>query len=191
MERFRQQLRATIVAGLFFLLPFAVVLYIAFSIYQVLHPFMERLARFLGTEDLMVVRLLVIAAMLGACLLAGLIVRSRMTGRVGRTVENGLIELIPGYDALRMRLGSTLGHAGHQDMAVLMRDGDMWCPARLIERGADGQCVVFVPDPPTGTSGTVVVIGSEHIRPLSISYGQLLRHLHNEGRGLAKDVQGH
>jgi uncharacterized membrane protein len=65
----------------------------------------------------------------------------------------------------------------------------MWCPARLIERGPDDECVVFVPDSPAGTSGAVIVIASEHIRPLSISYGQLLRHVRNGGRGLAKDLQ--
>lgn len=186
MTRSLQTLRATIVAGLFFLLPFVVVSYIVFSIYRALHPFMERMAQVLGTGDLMIVRLMVIGLMLLICLLAGVLVRSSMTGRLGRAIEDSLVACIPGYDALRMRIGSTLGHAENQGVAILMRDGDMWCPARLIERGPDDQCVVFVPDAPSGTSGAVTVIDAEHVRMLSISYGQLLRHLRNEGRGLAR-----
>ena len=184
-----KRLHRTTVAGLFFLLPFVVVAYIVVSIYGVLHPFMERLALVLGTGDLMIVRLMVIGSMLLVCLLAGMLVRSTIPGRLGRAVDENLVSLIPGYDALRMRIGSTLGHAEEQEVAVLIRDGDMWCPARLIERGPNDECVVFIPDSPSGTSGAVIVIAAEHIRPLPISYGQLLRHLRNGGRGLADDLQ--
>jgi uncharacterized membrane protein len=189
MNRPLKRLQATIIAGLFFLLPFVVVGYIVVSIYGVLHPFMERLALSLGTGDLMIVRLMVVGSMLLVCLLAGMLVRWSIPGRLGRAVDENLVSLIPGYDALRMRIGSSLGRNEDQDVAVLIRDGDMWCPARLIERGPDDECVVFVPDSPAGTSGAVIVIASEHIRPLSISYGQLLRHVRNGGRGLAKDLQ--
>lgn len=189
MKRTVKLLQATVIAGLFFLLPFVVVGYILVSIYSLLHPFMERLAGVLGTADLMVVRLMVVGSMVLVCLLAGMLVRSSFTGRLGRAVDEGLAALIPGYDALRLRIASALGHAEDREIAVLIRDGDMWCPARLVERGPGDECVVFVPDSPSGTSGAVIVIASEDIRTLSISYGQLLRRVRNGGRGLAKDLE--
>ena len=66
---------------------------------------------------------------------------------------------------------------------VLVRLGEGWSFALLVERLPEGFCTIYVPDSPTPTSGSVMLVEASRVRPLSASVLSLLGCLTRSGVG--------
>jgi uncharacterized membrane protein len=180
---FLQRLRTTLVAGLFLLLPIAVVGIIAIRTIAILHPITERIAAYFGITT--GGRTLTIILLLLLCLLSGFLMRSQRVSHVRDWLERNVLNLLPGYEYIRMRMNETLAQGADQNTsAVLVRFDDNWSPARLIETGEDGTSVVFIPDTPQGNSGAVLVVESDRVQHLNVPYAKLAESVRNYGKGL-------
>ena len=176
-------LRSTFFAGLFLLLPIAVVLIVVLKVIAILHPLVEGLSMFLGIT--VGVRTLVVIVLFLLCLMAGLLMRSQRVDHVRDWLERNILNLLPGYEYIRMRMRETLVQESEaKASAVLVRFDDNWSPARLIETGEDGTSVVFIPDTPQGNSGAVLVVETERVHHLNVPYAKLADSIRNYGRGL-------
>ncbi|MEX1131891.1 MAG: hypothetical protein WEC15_01590 [Flavobacteriales bacterium] len=179
-----KRLRALFIAGLFILLPFTVLVLVLGKGYAMIHPLMEKVAIALGLESLMGVRVLVVGGMLVLCLVAGALM-GFTRGAGSRWLEQNLLHFIPGYAYIRMRLDDVLAaESGKQHEAILARIDDAWSPGMLVERGEDGRCVVFIPDVPEGSSGSVCIVEPDLVRVLDVPFHVLNNSIRNYGKGL-------
>jgi hypothetical protein len=179
-----KRLRALMAAGVFILLPTTVLLLVLAKGYSMIHPVMLKLALALGFDSLIGGRFVVIMGILLLFLLAGSLVG--LTQGVGsKWLERNILHFIPGYAYIRMRLDDMLAaESGKQHEAILARIDDGWSPGMLVERGADGRCVVFMPDVPQGNSGSVYIMEPDQVKVLNVPFSELNDSVRNYGKGL-------
>ncbi len=184
-----QRLRITFTAGLLLLLPLAVFLIIALKVLAITNPLMEKLAHALGIEH--GVRTLAVLVLVLICLLAGLLIRSTRVSSFRDRLERNVLNMIPGYEYIRQRMAESLGQdAEAAQRAILVRFDDGLSPGRLVEEGADGRCVVFVPDVPQGNSGALFIMDADRVQRLDVPYGRLEQSIRSHGKGLFGIVTG-
>ncbi len=139
-----------------------------------------------GFEDLLAIVMIVLAF-----LLAGLFVGTRAGRTLSDHMERLVLYRVPGYLMVR---GAASGLPGLQlgsDFApVLVRTGEGWVLALLVERLAEGYCTVFIPEAPTPTKGAVVLVEPGHVRPLDASVLSLMSCLTRSGVGAGKLAMG-
>jgi len=184
MAHLFKRLRALMVAGVFVLLPTTVLILVIGKGYSMIHPVMLKLALAMGFDSLVGGRFVVIMGILLLCLLAGTIM-SVTHGSGSRWVERNILHFIPGYAYIHMRLHDMLAaESGKQHAAVVARFDDGCVPGMLIERGADGRCVVFLPDVPQGSSGALYIMDPDRVTELDVPFHTLNDSLRNYGKGL-------
>ncbi|MGC8494281.1 MAG: hypothetical protein ACP5SH_21360 [Syntrophobacteraceae bacterium] len=105
------------------------------------------------------------------CFLAGLVVRTRPGIRAKNTIENNLLERIPGYSLLR---GLAVRVAGMQEgqifAAALVELEEAFVPAFIVEQHDDGAYTVFVPSVPTPAAGTIYILPEERVHLVDVSF---------------------
>ena len=185
MRNVMQLLYRTMVTGVFLLLPIAVVVLVLVKVYAVVHPMLLRMAMTMGVASLVGLRLFVIACIIFSCLLAGLLARSKRISNSRDWLERNILHFLPGYQYIRMRMSDQIGQEGvSTDRAVLVQVDDGWSPGMLMERAADGRCVVFMADIPRSTSGAVYIVEAHQVRPLGVPMRELDKCIRRYGQGL-------
>jgi uncharacterized membrane protein len=185
MRQIYIRLRNTFAAGLFVLVPTAVVMLVIFKVYASVHPAFSAVAHYFGVQDMLGIRIFVIAVLVLACLIVGAFMRSKGTGRFRQGIEDLALRTIPGYSYFRVRLRMAMGQDEMADSrAVLFKTGDGWVPAILVERNAEGRHVVFVPEAPDNRGGNVVLADEDQIQLLGVPFSKLETCMHLYGKGL-------
>src|SRR4030095_3125439 len=121
------------------------------------------------------------------CLACGLLVRVTFVSAVGNAVEAWLAKYIPGYATYKAvaeeKLQHKVGRLPYQ--AALIKVGDHWRPAYVVEQDRDGNSVVFVPEAPDTSRGKVFLAGRDQVTLLSsLTANQLDASLKGMGKGL-------
>ena len=97
---------------------------------------------------------------------------------------------IPGYDTYKAIAEEKLQHKvkALDYTSALIRWQDYWRPAYIVEREADGTCVLFLPDVPETNKGHVLLAKQDQVRVVSaITANQLDASLKKMGRGLCSE----
>lgn len=177
-------------AGLFLVLPVAVIIMILLKVYGMLFAPVRAFALKLGIERPFLVQLLLIFTLVMICFVAGLMMHARSVSRFRDRLENGVLRFVPGYEYIRMKLAMMVGtEESAFDRGVLVRIDDGWSPALMIEEGDDGQCTVFVPDVPKSNSGSVYIVEPGQVKHLNVKFKELDMAIRNYGKGLGKIVR--
>jgi uncharacterized membrane protein len=187
MNRFGQFLLATLVRGVLFLLPFALVGVLLRETYRALVTVTRPLAAWLSIHPLLGVLpedVLAVALITSAFLVAGLFVGTRSGRALSDRLERTVLYRVPGYVLIRGAASSVPGLQLDSDFApVLVRTGEGWSFALLVERHPQGICTVFIPESPSPTKGIVVLVEADRVRPLKASVLSLLSCLTRSGVG--------
>ena len=190
MQRAMKNLQANIGSGLFLLLPLTIAIYILGRLWSALHSPVRALATKLGVDGFLGVSgLLLITAVLLVVIIAGVghVVRSRGEGKLRTWAEKKLLNYVPGYAYIRIILEARLGLADPPAvLPVLFEVGDGWQPAFLVERCGDGRCVVYIPDVPLASSGSVLLVEETKITLLGSSVLPLDTALRRYGQGMGE-----
>jgi uncharacterized membrane protein len=177
-------------AGLFLVLPVAVIIMILLKVYGMLFAPVRAFALKLGIERPFLVQLLLIFTLVMICFIAGLMMHARSVSRFRDRLENGVLRFVPGYEYVRMKLAMMVGtEESTFERGVLVRIDDGWSPALMIEEGDDGMCTVFVPDVPKSNSGSVYIVEPDQVKHLNVKFKVLDMAIRNYGKGLAKIVR--
>lgn len=186
-KKFWNKIIGIVSAGVFLLLPIAVVVIVLGKIYQIMIGPTQRLSAALGVERPFLVQLILWALLLVICFIFGLLIKADFVARTRDYLENNVLRFVPGYEFMKMRLMIMLqSDEKADDRAVLVRIDDGWSPAFLMEEGEDGNCVVFVPDVPKSNSGSVYVVEPNQVRHLNVKFKELDLAVRNYGKGLLK-----
>ncbi len=182
--------KTMILGGLLFLFPLVIVTAVVGKAFRLMLNVTEPLDDVIPADsvaDVAVINLVAIAALLVGCFVAGLVAQSVVGRKVYQAADANLAGIIPGYAALRARLGTAVGDEERQKTlkTVFVRLDDQAQIAFEVERLADGRAVVFLPGAPDAWSGAAVVVDADRVTPLDFEMRQVVRLAKNLGKGTA------
>jgi uncharacterized membrane protein len=188
MKRIGDFLKATILGGLFVLLPVVLVYLILTEVMQLAVALATPIADLFpeGTFDkvtspTMVAILLIMAVsfLFGLLMLAG-------PGRaLGRWIERKVLLPLPGYQVIKSltrSLGSAEGERSFKPALLRSDDGSREI-IYVIEDHGDGRATVMIPWTPTPMAGTVKIVDRSRIEPLNASLADVTKVLGHWGVG--------
>src|SRR5262245_40649594 len=180
-------IRATVVGGLLFLVPFVVLLFILGRAFAIVEKLVEPIAKSLPVESVIGLRLsvlLAVAILVLVCFLAGFFARTAVARRLVSGLESGVLSNLPGYEFFKGLGEGLLGveqHRGHQ--VVVARFDDNWQIGFLLERLENGMLAVFIPSAPNPHSGSVCYFAPDRITILEIGEQAAIKCLKRLGAG--------
>jgi hypothetical protein len=197
MKTFLRHLRDIAISGFFALLPLYVLFLVIAKAWKTLQSLGAGIAGVFGMKPILGVGgstiftgILVIALWI----VCGLLVRYTSVSAVSRAVETGLSKFIPDYNKYKGMAEEKLQHKVKvlEYTSALIRWQDYWRPAYIVERDADGNCVLFLPDIPETNKGHVLLAKYDQVRVVpSIVANQLDESLKKMGRGLCREFGMH
>jgi uncharacterized membrane protein len=190
-------LKATIIGGIWFLLPVAVVLLVLSHALRLtlglVRPISHglELDRLGAVAGIGVTTLLAVLMLVVISFLAGMAGRTRLGGRASRWVEETLVGGLPQYRMFKtMAEGfAQVEDAGGLKPALVSIDGG-WRIAYTLEPLANGWVAVFLPTAPTPMTGAVVYMPADRVRPLDITMVQATALVKRLGIGSAEALRG-
>lgn len=190
--------KTTILGGIIFLLPFAIVVFLLGQIAQIIYSVAAQLNDAIPLPQWTVggvstAVLIVTLALLLLCYLAGVAARLSFSRRFSETIERNLLLLFPRYAVWKSQLASNLSagvgaDAAHPGMhPVLVAFDDHARIGFEIERTAAGdQATVYLPGSPDPWTGHVVHVISDRVKPLTINFHQATALCEQMGRGVSR-----
>ena len=180
-------IRATLIGGIFFLIPVAFLLLVLGKAWQVSHSVVAPLEGLLPVERVGGVAMLSVLALVLlvlVCLLAGLAARVGPVARQIQRLDALLIDMMPSYAVAKSTLGGVAKQGAPEATLhpVLVRFDDHRALAFEIERN-DASAVVFLPGSPSAWSGTSVIVDLDRVERLDLPPHQVTGLLRVMGRG--------
>jgi len=184
-------IRTTMIGGVIFLIPFAVVILVIGKVVPIMRKIVEPLAAFIPFESVVGLKipvLLTTVLLLITCFLAGLLARTRSASRLAGALESSLLGRIPGYDLLQSISADVAGQTeAAQRQVVLVQLDDGWqLGLRMEQIGGDRWVAVFIPDSPTPQTGAVLIVEAGRVRPANISVTELFACYRKRGLGIRR-----
>jgi len=185
--------KATIAAGLLFLLPLVLVV-LLFShamrfAGKVAHPISEfltidKLVGPAGEESLALLMLVLISVA------AGRIARTAASRNLMRWTENSFLGGLPQYRLVKSVAEGLAQIEDSEDLKpALVNIEDGWQIGYLLESLQNGWVAVFPPQAPTPMSGNVMYLPAERVRPLPITMVEAMSVVKRMGIGSAKTLR--
>lgn len=188
MKTLRRFLEHTIIGGMFFLLPFVVLLMVGQKIWAVFHDLGGNFAEWLGFGHLLNASSESALSAFGivlTCFLFGLLARWSLASNVRNRFESSLRNALPPYEYHKAIVEQKLALNDKPPRpTVLVRRPGGWQPGILVEEFASGERVVFFPFSPKTTDGEVYLVSPEDVRPSTMDERTLNKILRKQGKGL-------
>jgi uncharacterized membrane protein len=174
-------LRATVVGGVLFLLPAALVLLILGYAVRIAAKIAQPIAAGLGLEQLGEVGGIGAASVLEVVVLvvisfaAGIYARTRSGRRLSRWFEGSLLGGLPQYQMVKSMVESLAQFENSTDIKpALVSIEEGWQIGYRLEPLHDGWVAVFLPQAPTPMSGNVMYFPADRVRSLDMSMVQAM-----------------
>ena len=177
--------------GLLFLVPVYVVVVIARQAWTQLSSMGTTLAKMFGLTHILGVgapTVLSVVLLIVVCFGCGLIAHVSVVAAVRSRIDGWLATYIPGYARHRVMVEEKLeGKVPTLPyVSALIKEHDHWRPVYVVEQDVQGNCVVFAPDVPDTTTGTVILAKRPDVLLLpSLSANDLDALLKKRGAGLS------
>jgi uncharacterized membrane protein len=189
-------IRATLIGGIFFLLPIYLIFTLLYKIHLAAAKILAPLNHFLPDHILGMNAGKLVAAfgLVMICFLAGILFRISFIKRSIHYLEDHVLSHLPGYALLKSKTSDTFGEKIDDYLStVLVEEKHSWKLGLLIEE-KDHLCTVYFPNAPGNDNGEVVTVSSLTIKKLSLPTKEALLMLKNFGRGsiqLIKEIDVH
>jgi uncharacterized membrane protein len=132
-----------------------------------------------------------ILIVLVVCLMAGLVVRTRVGLRAKNAFERSVLEKIPGYTMVRGFARSVSGdETASAFRPALVELEDALSPAFIIEELEDGRYTVLVPSVPTPAAGALFILPRERVHPVDVSFTHAVKVVSKWGVGAGAMARG-
>jgi uncharacterized membrane protein len=162
-------IKTTLLGGALIIVPAAAIVFILVKVARGFRHALDPVASKLP-ESIQFPYSIEVGTVLGACFIAGLLIRTRPGRWVGLLIERYLFDKVPGYALAKAMTGTSVGGTtgqGASPALVDMEDGLV--PALIIERHSDGYLTVFVPSPPVPTVGQAYIFDPSKVHPVDVS----------------------
>ncbi|HET7716543.1 MAG TPA: DUF502 domain-containing protein, partial [Bauldia sp.] len=182
--------KATVIGGLFFLVPAALIILALEKLAGILRPVADEAAAVFSPfgigpawQATIIIAMLVLAAFL-----AGLF-GSTVAGRgLFGWIEAALLSRVPGYGIVKSAAADAAGNtaqleSAQRSSAVFVRIDEGWQIGFVMDRVGEDMFAIFVPDAPSPTSGTVLFASSDQFVDSGLKIADALRCLRQLGAG--------
>lgn len=184
MSKLLQSLKNALVTGLLVVLPAWLALLLIVGLLAKLGIIVKPIAGRLP-EEVNHPQLVALASFLLVCLVAGLLMRTRLGSFLGRILGDHIFSQVPGYVPLRTiarQFADLDQREGFKSCLVDVEDGSL-SPAFLMERHDDGRCTVFIPSAPTPMAGAILIMPGHRVHPIEVPVGTVLACVSKWGTG--------
>lgn len=183
-------IKATVIGGVFFLIPLAVVAILVGKLVHVMREVSSILLPLLPVDThigTFLLNLLAVLVILGFCFLAGLAAQRAHAKKIVAKLEETLLAALPGYAFVKgfsdnLRRSDEISESF---IPVAVHFDDYSQLAFEIEREPHGKVALYLPSAPNPWSGTVVYVDSERVIRLSITLNEALKNIRMLGKGSA------
>jgi uncharacterized membrane protein len=183
MKRLAEFIKTTFIGGMLVVLPLYLSILLMLKLLEVLAAIIAPLTVYLSVRPEFRY-LIVLAAAVGLCFLAGLVVRTGPGKWIKNATERRLLERIPGYALIRGLAGRFVGQAENESFApALVELEESLVPAFVVDRHADGRFTVFVPSVPTPATGALYIMEPAKVHLVDVSFHKALAVISHWGAG--------
>jgi uncharacterized membrane protein len=195
MQRIVKFLKTSALGGLFVLLPLLLFYLLLSEALQAIVALATPIADLFPKEWFDKVEAPVVVALiliLAASFAFGVILRSATLTRLGRRIEQSVLEKLPMYSAIR-RLTRGLAGAENTDKfrpALFVSGENQREIVYVIEAHGDGRVTILVPWAPTPFAGSVKIVDSSQIEMLDAELSDVTRVLSLWGVGMSELMPG-
>ena len=194
MKKIALFVKDTLVGGVLFLLPGALLLWLADKVLPLARQLMKPVeglfpghvvAQFaLGT-------LLAVLALLLVAFIAGMLARTTPGQRLIGWIEESIIGTLPQYRMAKSVLEGQGAGDGEPDVQpVLVPAGDGWRIGMKFDSIDGGWASVFLPNSPKARTGSIVLLPESSLRPLALPIGETTLLLSRLGSGAGAALRG-
>jgi uncharacterized membrane protein len=193
MKKYFAAIRRITITGLLFLVPVYVLVLIVTQALTSLNSMGTRIATMLGLTSILGIgapSVLSGVLLVLLCFACGLIAHVSVVAALRTRIDGLLATYIPGYvkhrSIVEEKLQGKMPSLSYT--SALIKQQEFWRPAYVVEQDAEGNCVVFVPDVPDTSTGTIVLARRHDVLLMpSLSANDLDAALNRRGAGLATE----
>ena len=189
-------IKATVIGGVFFLIPLAIVSLMVGKVVGVMRAVVSSLSPLLPVHTpigTIVLNLLALLVILGCCFLAGLAAQRGIAKKIAGKLDATLLAVIPGYAFVKgfadnMRRSDEMAESF---VPVAVHFDDYSQLAFEIERepNSNGKVAVYLPSAPNPWSGTVVYVTNDRVKHLPMSLNEALKNIRMLGKGSSAIIE--
>jgi uncharacterized membrane protein len=187
-------IKTTVIGGIFFLIPLAVVLVSVGKLVEVMKGVSRSLAPLVPVETpigAIVLNLLAVLVILGFCFLAGLVARRAQAKRIVAKLDATLLAALPGYAFVKAFADNVArsDELAKSFLPVAVQFDDYSQLAFEIERQANSKVVLYLPSAPNPWSGTVVYVAADRVKRLPMNLNEALKNIRMLGKGSSAIIE--
>jgi len=193
MQRALEFIRATIMGGLFVLLPVSLLFLLLTELFDLAVAVATPITLLFPEGEFDEARFptfLAIGLIVTMSLVLGLLMRSWLGIGLGRWIERSVLMPLPGYGFLKNlthSLGNTNRVSGFKPVLKHLPDGGFQI-AYLVEEDSQARCTILLPHAPAAMSGPVEIVPRDKLRVLDCSFGEVMQSLNHWGLGAQRFV---
>lgn len=187
-------IKVTVIGGVFFLIPLAIVILLVGKLVGVMRGVASSLSPLLAMDTpigTIVLNLLALLVILGFCFLAGLAAQGVTAKKIVGKLDATLLAALPGYAFVKgfadnMRQSDEMSESF---LPVAVHFDDYSQLAFEIEREPNGKVALYLPSAPNPWSGTVVYVTDDRVNRLSMSLNEALKNIRMLGKGSSAIIE--
>jgi uncharacterized membrane protein len=188
MQRFYKYAIATIISGVFLIVPVGILFIIMKKVIDVLKIILAALNMSFDKStpfaDLLNTLLVVLFVLL-ICFLCGIMARHQLGTRFVAWLEKNVLSHLPGYYYFKGTAEGVLGVSGEEAFreVVLFRHGDHFLLGFKVEVISAAAVAVFIPDVPRPDTGELFIVSSDDIITTDITHMEAMQLMRGIGKG--------
>lgn len=187
MAIFKKSTRALIFGGLFFIIPFFLVVIAGKQLFEILHPLGQKLSAILGLHTIfgkssvLIVTILIIILL---CYLAGMLIEKGLVKNWNSSLEKKLFIFFPSLQMLKFRLiGDKNKVINEVWQGILFREDNAFKIGFITEKSAKFT-TIYIPDAPKIDAGEIRYMINADFEYHAISMKEAMSAIYNFGEGL-------
>ncbi|WP_431241694.1 hypothetical protein ACQ9BO_17090 [Flavobacterium sp. P21] len=191
MKEFLGQVERNCISGGLLLLPILVFFVLLEKVWKFFQNYGEKFAHFLRLDHVLGKYATDIAGgviLILLLYLSGFVMRLAILRRFTDWIDDKLMIFLPGYEKNKKEAEAKLKGRTPKpstDLPILLKNGDYWQPAHLVEEDQNGNAVVFVPAAPAKDHGQILIVKTSDFKILpETTLGNLDNSIKSFGKGI-------
>ncbi|PNQ73781.1 hypothetical protein C1T31_05455 [Hanstruepera neustonica] len=187
MALFNKSTRALIFGGLFFIIPFFLVVVAGKQLFEILHPLGQKISSLLdlhtifGKSSVLIVTILIIILV---CYLAGMLIEKGLVRNWNTRLEKKLFVFFPSLQMLKFRLiGDKNKVINEVWQGIVFKEDNAYRIAFITDK-KENHTTIYIPDAPKIDAGEVRYMINSEFEYYPITMKEAMSAIYNFGEGL-------
>lgn len=198
MKRLRSFLKTSLLGGLVVILPATILVTVSLWLFGLIANWIQPLSdtlRSYSEYNELIADFIAISLIVFICFFVGVLVRTRLGGFLFRTIENRILQLVPGYSMIKETVLQVFANRDESPFSSVafaqIYGNDTLATVFITDKHADGSFTVFMPTGPNPTSGLIFHLKGAYVHPVKIPVQDAMRSIISCGAGTHRLMQRH